>query len=189
MTDQESGTTALDDTQRRGSRRTIRSKSGAISTLQAQPPADRGDRRFFTAAVFVISLLLPKTYQATSKLVLNPSAQPLASSDPQSTQRDLATVRVLLTTRELLAAAAKNGLCGKDRRLAARQGDREGRPGRERHQHRRHRRHGPRRGCDRERRRGYVPGPRAAPAAAAGETHARLLKKEIADLQAVAARR
>ncbi len=26
----------------------------------------------FTAAVFVISLLLPKTYQATSKLVLNP---------------------------------------------------------------------------------------------------------------------
>ena len=28
---------------------------------------------FFTAAVFVISLLLPKTYQATSKLVLNPS--------------------------------------------------------------------------------------------------------------------
>ena len=29
---------------------------------------------FVTAAVFVISLLLPKTYQATSKLVLNPSA-------------------------------------------------------------------------------------------------------------------
>ena len=67
---------------------------------------------FFTAAVFVISLLLPKTYQATSKLVLNPSAQSLASSDPQSTQRDLATVRVLLTTRELLAAAAKKGLAG-----------------------------------------------------------------------------
>ena len=66
----------------------------------------------FTAAVFVISLLLPKTYQATSKLVLNPSAQSLATSDPQSTQRDLATVRVLLTTRELLAAAAKGGLAG-----------------------------------------------------------------------------
>jgi capsular exopolysaccharide synthesis family protein len=65
-----------------------------------------------TAAVFVISLLLPKTYQATSKLVLNPSAQPLASSDAQSTQRDLATVRVLLTTRELLAAVAKNGPAG-----------------------------------------------------------------------------
>jgi capsular exopolysaccharide synthesis family protein len=67
---------------------------------------------FVTAAVFVISLLLPKTYQATSKLVLNPSAQPLASSDAQSTQRDLATVRVLLTTRELLAAVAKNGPAG-----------------------------------------------------------------------------
>jgi capsular exopolysaccharide synthesis family protein len=67
---------------------------------------------FVTAAVFVISLLLPKTYQATSKLVLNPSAQPLASSDAQSTQRDLATVRVLLTTRELLADVAKNGPAG-----------------------------------------------------------------------------
>jgi tyrosine-protein kinase len=65
-----------------------------------------------TGAVLVISLLLPKTYQATSKLVLNPSAPTLASSDAQSTQRDLATVRVLLTTRELLAATAKSGLVG-----------------------------------------------------------------------------
>jgi uncharacterized protein involved in exopolysaccharide biosynthesis len=53
-----------------------------------------------TAAVFVISLLLPKTYQATSKLALNPTAPSVsASGDAQSTQRDLATVRVLLTTR------------------------------------------------------------------------------------------
>jgi capsular exopolysaccharide synthesis family protein len=66
-----------------------------------------------TAAVFVISLLLPKTYQATSKLALNPIAPSVSSSgDAQSTQRDLATVRVLLTTRELLAAAAKTGLTG-----------------------------------------------------------------------------
>jgi capsular exopolysaccharide synthesis family protein len=65
-----------------------------------------------TVAVLVISLLLPKTYQATSKLVLNQTPQTLLSSDAQSTQRDLATVRVLLTTRELLAAAAKNGLQG-----------------------------------------------------------------------------
>jgi len=65
-----------------------------------------------TAAVLVISLLLPKTYQATSKLVLDQTPQSLPSSDAQSTQRDLATVRVLLTTRELLAAAAKNGLQG-----------------------------------------------------------------------------
>jgi capsular exopolysaccharide synthesis family protein len=65
-----------------------------------------------TAAVFVISLLLPKTYQATSKLALNPSAQSTVSSDAPSTQRDLATFRVLLTTRELLGAAVKNGLKG-----------------------------------------------------------------------------
>jgi capsular exopolysaccharide synthesis family protein len=65
-----------------------------------------------TAAVFVISLLLPKTYQATAKLVRNPTPQGQASTDAQSTQRDLATVRVLLTTRELLAAAAKSGLAG-----------------------------------------------------------------------------
>ena len=65
-----------------------------------------------TAAVFLISLLLPKTYQATSKLVLNPSAQSPVSSDAQSTQRDLATFRVLLTTRELLSTAAKTGLPG-----------------------------------------------------------------------------
>jgi capsular exopolysaccharide synthesis family protein len=65
-----------------------------------------------TLAVLLISLLLPKTYQATSKLVLNQTPQTLLSSDAQSTQRDLATVRVLLTTRELLAAAAKNRLQG-----------------------------------------------------------------------------
>ncbi len=65
-----------------------------------------------TVAVFVISLLLPKTYQATSKLVLNPTPTTVVSSDAQSTQRDLATVKVLLTTRELLGAAVKNGLNG-----------------------------------------------------------------------------
>ncbi len=65
-----------------------------------------------TVAVFVISLLLPKTYQATSKLVLNPTPTTVVSSDAQSTQRDLATVKVLLTTRELLGAAVKNGLSG-----------------------------------------------------------------------------
>jgi capsular exopolysaccharide synthesis family protein len=62
-------------------------------------------------AVLVISLLMPKTYRATSKLALNQTPQS-PSSDAQSTQRDLATVRVLLTTRELLGAAAKNGLDG-----------------------------------------------------------------------------
>jgi capsular exopolysaccharide synthesis family protein len=65
-----------------------------------------------TAAVLVISLLLPKTYQATSKLVLNTTPSSVVASDAQSTQRDLATVKASLTYRPLLAAAAKNGLTG-----------------------------------------------------------------------------
>jgi tyrosine-protein kinase len=65
-----------------------------------------------TGAVLVISLLLPKTYRATSKIVLEQSPDSLSSSDAQSTQRGLATVRVLLTTRELRRAAVKNGLEG-----------------------------------------------------------------------------
>ena len=65
-----------------------------------------------TGAVLVISLLLPKTYRATSKIALVQLPNLASSSDAQSTQRDLATVRVFLTTRELLRAAAKNGLEG-----------------------------------------------------------------------------
>jgi capsular exopolysaccharide synthesis family protein len=62
-----------------------------------------------TAAVLVISLLLPKTYRATAKLAVQQSPQSFSSSDAESTQRNLATVRVLLTTREQLRAAAKSG--------------------------------------------------------------------------------
>ena len=65
-----------------------------------------------TAAVLVISLLLPKTYRATSKIVFEESSNSLSGSDAQSTQRDLATFRVRLTTREQLRAAVKNGLKG-----------------------------------------------------------------------------
>src|SRR6476646_5661092 len=65
-----------------------------------------------TLAVFVISLLLPKTYQATSKLVLNPTSSTAVSTDAQSTQRALATVKAMLTYRPLLAAAVKTGLKG-----------------------------------------------------------------------------
>jgi capsular exopolysaccharide synthesis family protein len=65
-----------------------------------------------TGAVLVISLLLPKTYRATSKLVLERSTQALSSSDAESTQRNLATVRELLTTRKLLRPAVRNGLEG-----------------------------------------------------------------------------
>jgi tyrosine-protein kinase len=65
-----------------------------------------------TGAVLVISLLLPKTYQATSKIVLEQPSSSLSSSDAQSTQRDLQTVSALLTTRPRLRAAVKNGLEG-----------------------------------------------------------------------------
>jgi tyrosine-protein kinase len=60
-----------------------------------------------TVAVFVISLLLPKTYQATSKLVLNPNPAAAGTTDAQSTQRDLATDKAMLTYQPLLAAVAK----------------------------------------------------------------------------------
>jgi capsular exopolysaccharide synthesis family protein len=65
-----------------------------------------------TGAVLVISLLLPKTYRATAKLVFEESPQALSSSDAESTQRNLATVRAVLTYRPLLRAAVKNGLEG-----------------------------------------------------------------------------
>ena len=62
-----------------------------------------------TGVVLVISLLLPKTYRATSKIVLDETPDSLSSTDAQSVQRNLATIRILLTTREMLRAAAKNG--------------------------------------------------------------------------------
>ena len=65
-----------------------------------------------TAAVLLISLFLPKTYQATSKIALVESPDSLSSSDAPSTQRGLNTVAIRLTTRESLRAAVKNGLVG-----------------------------------------------------------------------------
>jgi capsular exopolysaccharide synthesis family protein len=65
-----------------------------------------------TAAVLVISLLLPKTYRATSKIALVQPPDSLASSDAPSTQRGLNTVAVRLTTRDARRAAVKNGLEG-----------------------------------------------------------------------------
>ena len=54
-----------------------------------------------TLAVFLISLLMPKTYQATSKLVLNSTPSTAGSTDAQSTQRNLATDKAMLTYRLL----------------------------------------------------------------------------------------
>jgi capsular exopolysaccharide synthesis family protein len=60
-----------------------------------------------TLIVFVVSLSLPKTYRATSRLVLDTTADPLAASDAASIQRRLATIQVLVTSRDVLAQAAR----------------------------------------------------------------------------------
>jgi capsular exopolysaccharide synthesis family protein len=60
--------------------------------------------------VLVISLLLPKTYRATSMIALVESPDSLSASDAPSTQRGLNTVAIRLTRREALRAAQRNGL-------------------------------------------------------------------------------
>ena len=58
-----------------------------------------------TATVLVLSLVLPKTYSATSSLVLEDRDSTVSSSAETSTQR-LATIRRLLTSRDVLEQAA-----------------------------------------------------------------------------------
>ena len=58
-----------------------------------------------TASVLVLSLVLPKTYSATSSLVLEDQSGSVGSDAETSTQR-LATIQRLLTSREVLEAAA-----------------------------------------------------------------------------------
>ena len=59
------------------------------------------------AAVLVVSLLLPRTYQATAKIVLESASDPLQTRDVNSTERRLATIDALLTTRETRRRAAR----------------------------------------------------------------------------------
>jgi uncharacterized protein involved in exopolysaccharide biosynthesis len=59
------------------------------------------------AVVLVVSLLLPKTYQATAKIVLESASDPLQTRDVNSTERRLATIDALLTTRETRRRAAR----------------------------------------------------------------------------------
>jgi capsular exopolysaccharide synthesis family protein len=54
-----------------------------------------------------VSLMLPKTYRATAKIVFDSTADPLASSDASSVQERLATFEALLRTRDTRASAAK----------------------------------------------------------------------------------
>jgi polysaccharide biosynthesis transport protein len=59
-----------------------------------------------TATVLVLSLLLPKSYSATTSLVLEEPGGVLAADNDSATRR-LATMRELLTSRDVLARAAR----------------------------------------------------------------------------------
>ena len=60
-----------------------------------------------TAAVLVVSLMLPKTYRATSKVVVAGVSDPLQNRDVETIERRLATIDALITTRETLRRAAR----------------------------------------------------------------------------------
>jgi capsular exopolysaccharide synthesis family protein len=60
-----------------------------------------------TLAVFVLSLLLPQTYKATAKIVLESSTDPLEVRDVDSVERRLATIEQLLITRQTRRRAAR----------------------------------------------------------------------------------
>ena len=60
----------------------------------------------FTGVVLVLSLVLPKTYDATARLVFESEPGPLAGGDNDSMTRRLATIQTLLTSREVLTRAA-----------------------------------------------------------------------------------
>jgi capsular exopolysaccharide synthesis family protein len=60
-----------------------------------------------TLAAFGISLLLPETYRASAKIVLESSTDPLEMRDNDSVERRLATIEALLTTRQTRRRAAR----------------------------------------------------------------------------------
>jgi polysaccharide biosynthesis transport protein len=60
-----------------------------------------------TLAVFVVSLLLPQTYRATAKIVVENADDPLQLRDVESVERRLATIEALLTTRQTRRRAAR----------------------------------------------------------------------------------
>jgi len=61
----------------------------------------------FTGVVLVLSLVLPKTYDATARLVVQSEAGALSGSDNDSETRRLATIQTLLTSRDVLTQAAE----------------------------------------------------------------------------------
>lgn len=59
-----------------------------------------------TGAVLALSLVLPKRYEASTPIVVSPSAD--VSGNTTDVQRQLATVQSLVTTRDVLAQAARS---------------------------------------------------------------------------------
>ena len=60
-----------------------------------------------TGVVVALSLVLPKTYQATARIVFEENTSPLGQSDSESIQRRLSTTEQLLTAPKVLDSAAK----------------------------------------------------------------------------------
>jgi succinoglycan biosynthesis transport protein ExoP len=61
----------------------------------------------FTGAVLILSLVLPKTYDATARLVVQDDSGALGGGDNETMTRRLATIQTLLTSREILTRAAE----------------------------------------------------------------------------------
>jgi capsular polysaccharide biosynthesis protein len=61
-----------------------------------------------TVAAFGLSLLIPKTYEATARVLFDNSADPLVPSDAESVARQLATAQRLAMTPDVLAVAARD---------------------------------------------------------------------------------
>ena len=62
----------------------------------------------FTGVVLALSLVLPKTYDATARLVVQDDGGALAGGDNDAMTRRLATIQTLLTSREVLTRAAED---------------------------------------------------------------------------------
>lgn len=79
---------------------------GYLGALRRSLPLIVGIVVVLTGLVAGLSLALPNNYRATTKIVQESTASPLGSTDAESTKRLLATTQRLLTTPEVLAAAA-----------------------------------------------------------------------------------
>src|SRR4051812_14750646 len=61
-----------------------------------------------TLVVLLLSLILPKNYEATARIVLDPDTSLFSTPDATSTQRELATIQKLVTSPDVEAVAAEN---------------------------------------------------------------------------------